>query len=423
MTHFYERNIVEIKTLYTSFLINILTPLIYEGIKSVYNNALTVENKFIEKGKVDPHIENPGILKIFQLCLKDIPTLNQHEIENETSRIKEKSKCSDWFDDLIKAVVKSHIILLTYNASGKTCKTVKDKHHEGIKTSNFIHKCYIECARNFYNYPEIFYHKYSTLDIKRNQREAQDIIKTSINEAIKKMLPIKLILQEYLSNDYLREIEDNIANHMTENQYTNMSNLVKRDLNQNIEEGNIVNVFDDGTKHSTIVETTDDLESNDINQNNFDINNMSNENKIIDESNNDLNESDNVILDNSDNKTSDIETHEKIIYVNKPIKEKGGNNFFNNLTVQPTNNLKMNNDLTVQPTNNLKMNNDLTVQPSNNLKMNNDLTVQPSNNLKMDNDLKYSNKINANESDDMNINIVRSIKDSNYSALFDDYMN
>ena len=81
MTHFYERNIVEIKTLYTSFLINIITPLIYEGIKSVYNNALTVENKFIEKGKVDPNIENPGILKIFQLCLKDIPTLNQYEIE------------------------------------------------------------------------------------------------------------------------------------------------------------------------------------------------------------------------------------------------------------------------------------------------------------------------------------------------------
>jgi hypothetical protein len=388
MTHFYERNIVEIKTLYTSFLINIITPLIYEGIKSVYNNALTVENKFIEKGKVDPNIENPGILKIFQLCLKDIPTLNQYEIENETSRIKEKSKCSEWFDDLIKAVVKSHIILLTYNASGKTCKTVKDKHHEGIKTSDFIHKCYIECARNFYNYPEIFYHKYSTLDIKRNQREAQEMIKTSINEAIKKMLPIKLILQEYLSNDYLRDVEENIDNHMTESQYTNMGNLVKRDLNQNIEDGNIVNVFDDGTKHSTIVETTDDLENDNINQEHFnknqeelnkEINNISNENKLVDESDNNSNDDLAQNSNNSDNnKTSENNPQKEIIYVNKPIKEKGGNNFFNNLTVP---------------------------------------VKQPSN------DLKYSNKISAGESDDMNINIVRSVKDSNYSALFDDYMN
>ena len=383
MTHFYERNIVEIKTLYTSFLINIITPLIYEGIKSVYNNALSVENKFIEKGKTDPNIENPGILKIFQLCLKDIPTLNQYEIDNETSRIKEKSKCSEWFDDLIKAVVKSHIILLTYNASGKTCKTVKDKHHETIKTSDFIHKCYIECARIFYNYPEIFYHKYSTLDIKRNQREAQEMIKTSINEAIKKMLPIKLILQEYLSNDYLRDVEENIDNHMTESQYTNMGNLVKRDLNQNIEDGNIVNVFDDGSKHSTIVETTDNL-GNDIegqenlNKNqeeiNKDMNNIANNNKLVDESNN----------SNISEKTSEDNVQKEIIYVNKPIKEKGGNNFFNNLTVP--------------------------VKEQMNFK-------------EQTNDLKYSNKLNISDSDDMNINIVRSVKDSNYSALFDDYMN
>jgi hypothetical protein len=387
MTHFYERNIVEIKTLYTSFLINIITPLIYEGIKSVYNNALIVENKFIEKGKYDPNIENPGILKIFQLCLKDIPTLNQHEIDNETSRIKEKSKCSEWFDDLIKAVVKSHIILLTYNASGKTCKTVKEKHHEMIKTTDFIHKCYIECARIFYNYPEIFYHKYSTLDIKRNQREAQEMIKISINEAIKKMLPIKLILQEYLSNDYMRDVEENIDDHMTESQYTNMSKLVKRDLNQNIKNGEIVNVFDNGSKHSTIVETTDDLNDTELNKNqehiNKNLNEISNdilhENQLNDKINNNEIIHEKKILENNEQYgISDNNKQDEIIYVKKPIKEKNGNNFFNELVI-PMKEQK--------------------------------------------NEIKYSNKLNINESDDMNINIVRSVKDSNYSALFDDYIN
>jgi hypothetical protein len=386
MTHFYERNIVEIKNLYTTFLVNIITPLIYEGVKSVYNNALVIENKFIEKGKNDPNVENPGILKIFQLCLKDIPTLNQYEIDSETSRIKEKSKCSEWFDDLIKAVVKSHIILLTYNASGKTCKTVKDKHHELIKTSDFIHKCYIESARIFYNYPEIFYHKYSTLDTKRNQREAQELIKTSINEAIKKMLPIKLILQEYLSNDYLRDIEENIDNHMTESQYTNMGNLVKRDLGRDVEDGKIVNVFDDGSKHSTIVETTDNLDdNNELNQKqdqlNKEISNISNENKLINDSDKKSND-----ITSVDNKTSvDNLKEDDIVYVKKPIKEKGGNDFFKNLTVP--------------------------IKPNNELPQNNSL-----------NEIKYSNKIND-DSDDMNINIVRSVKDNNYSALFDDYMN
>jgi hypothetical protein len=73
MTHFYERNIVEIKNIYTASLINIITPLLYEGIKSVYQGALKIETRFQEKAKNDPNVENPGILKIFQLCLKDIP--------------------------------------------------------------------------------------------------------------------------------------------------------------------------------------------------------------------------------------------------------------------------------------------------------------------------------------------------------------
>lgn len=258
MTHFYERNIVEIKNIYTSSLVNIITPLLYEGIKSVYQGALKIEKKFQEREKNDPNVENPGILKIFQLCLKDIPGLNQHEIETESNRIKERSKCSEWFDELVKAVIKSHIVLLTYNASGKTCKLVKEKHHETVDTHLFIHKCYIESARMFYNYPELFWHQYSSLDLKRNQREAHDLIKTSINEAIKKMLPIKLILQEYLSNDYIREIEENVGEHISESQYMNLKSMVHRDLNN---DEHVVNIFDDGTgKHSRIIDTSDDLE-------------------------------------------------------------------------------------------------------------------------------------------------------------------
>ena len=50
MDYFYERNIVEIKNEYTTFLINIITPFVYEGIRSVYSFALNAHNEFIEKG-------------------------------------------------------------------------------------------------------------------------------------------------------------------------------------------------------------------------------------------------------------------------------------------------------------------------------------------------------------------------------------
>ncbi|AYV78259.1 MAG: hypothetical protein Edafosvirus8_9 [Edafosvirus sp.] len=236
MTHFYERNIVEIKSEYTTFLTNIITPLIYEGIKSIYDKASKLNDKFNDKAKSDPNVEVPGILKIFQICLKDISSLNNHEIELEMNRIKEKSKCSDIFDDLIKAVVKSNIVLLTFNASGKHCQLVNDKYHEKIDTKNFIHKCYIECARIFYNNPDLFWHEFTTLDIKRNQRESYELIKIAIAEAIRKMLPIKLILEEYLKNDYIQE-DNNITVTVTESQYGNVKSMINKDLYNNHESG------------------------------------------------------------------------------------------------------------------------------------------------------------------------------------------
>lgn len=227
--HFYERNIVEIKNEYTLFLTNIMTPLLYEGIKLIYNEAIVMEKKFVESIKIDPNVKNPGVFKIFQIYLKDIPKLNNHSIEQEANRIINGTKCAEWFEDLVKAVVKSNIVLLTFNASEKKCKLINEKLHETIDIKTFIHKCYIECSRIFYNYPELFWHGFSTLDIKRNQREAHDLIKDAISEAIRKMLPIKLILEEYLSKDYIKDDND-ISEHVSEAKFTNMNSLIKRDL-------------------------------------------------------------------------------------------------------------------------------------------------------------------------------------------------
>lgn len=229
MTHFYERNIVEIKKEYTKFLSNIITPLIYEGIKNIYTKSIETEKIFEEAAKENPDIKNPGVLRIFQTFLKGIKNINDHNIEAECNRIKEKSKCSGWLDDLIKSVVKSYIVLLTYNVSEKTCKLVNEKFHETIDTKSFIHKCYIECARSFFNYPELFWHGFSTIEIKRNQREAHNIIRGCIKEAVRKMLPMKLILEEYLKNDYIQESDD-YSQDMPKEHYENMRSMVKKDL-------------------------------------------------------------------------------------------------------------------------------------------------------------------------------------------------
>jgi len=234
--HYYEKNIVEIKQEYTIFLTNILSPMIYEGIKKIYDDAIEMDHNFRRALINNPSGDNanPGVLKIFQTFLKEIQTLNNHMIHNEYERIKSKSKCADFFDDLIKAVIKSNIVLLTYNVSEKECKIVNNKYHESVNIELFIHNCYIECARIFFNYPEIFFHDYATIDIKRNQREALQLIKDGINEAIRKMLPMKLILEEFLKKDYVPDNND-VTKNMSDSQYTNMRNLLRGTIHPELE--------------------------------------------------------------------------------------------------------------------------------------------------------------------------------------------
>lgn len=229
MDYFYLRNITEIKEEYTTFLMNIMSPFIYEGIKSVYSFAMNAHQEFLERGKNDPDVKSPGILKLFQLSLKEIQTLNNHSIEIETNRIKSGSKCADWFDDLVRAVIKSHIVLLTFSNTRKHPEILKEQFHNKIEIKDFVHKCYIESAKLIYNNPELFWHEFPPLEIKRNQREACNLIKQAIQEAIRKILPYKLILSEYLNNDFYDEEED-FGNKVSESKYMNIQSMVNRDL-------------------------------------------------------------------------------------------------------------------------------------------------------------------------------------------------
>ena len=205
MTHYYEKNIVEIKNEYNTYLTDLLTPLIYEGIQSMYNSALENSDKFDLLQKANPTTKNPGVIKIFKKFLQGIPTLSANSIDIEVKRIKELSRCSEFFDDLVRAVVKSYIILLTYNATGKTCKLVLEKYHEKINVNDFVHKCYIECSVIFYNNPELFWTEHNKETLQACKTISFKYIKQSITDSIHKMLPIRQILQEYLNNDYIVE--------------------------------------------------------------------------------------------------------------------------------------------------------------------------------------------------------------------------
>ena len=210
--------LVETKNEYTIQLVNILSPHIFEGFESIYLES----RKIIKKG------EENKILKAFQQFIKRIPQWNNNLIETETKRIAASSRC-DFLHNLLKAVIKSNIILLTNN-------NIKnediDKKFLDIPLSKFIHKCYIECARQFYTSPYLFFHDVKPIDKKRNQRDCNDLIKSSIKEAIRKMLPVQHILSKYLGSEIITgnvEIDKPLSQIDSEN----LKQLVNKELIKN----------------------------------------------------------------------------------------------------------------------------------------------------------------------------------------------
>lgn len=188
--------LVEAKNEYTKQLSDILVPYLYEGINSIYEESKKVED------------ENATILKIFQDNLKKIHKWNQDIIDQETQRILERSQCT-YLDDLITAVFISQTRILTYRNSTKKKINLKIP-----KLSRFIHKCYIECAREFYKNTYLINKEgISNLDRQRNLRESLLVIKECISDAIRKLLPFQEILKQYLDDPETESDEDITKTH------------------------------------------------------------------------------------------------------------------------------------------------------------------------------------------------------------------
>lgn len=211
---------LERKNEYTTYLINLLAPIFYDGIYSIYNESNNINTKDNE-------------LKIFQSLLKGIPEWDSKILDDEVNRIKICSKC-DYLENLLKAIIKSNIIILMNE------KNIDDELFN-IDFKVFIHNCYITLAKAFYQYPDLFYHKIKSTDVKRNQRESINIIKDEIKNTIRKMIPLNIILEEYLINK-----PENVSI-VNEDEKLQMS--IKKMVNTEIEGGDKI-TLDGGNKNN-----------------------------------------------------------------------------------------------------------------------------------------------------------------------------
>jgi hypothetical protein len=182
---------LEIKEEYTEHLIDALAPFLCEGLNSMYREA--------EEVAIEGKVANEKLLLIFQKLLQSINRWDQSQIDKETYRIKQDSGTASYLDDLVKAVIKTNIILLTY--SNTVSNIIGQSYYNAVTTSQLIHKCYIECAKDAHNNPYLFLrHNVNQFEIKRNQVIIQQNVQYAIHRAIRKMLPISVILKEYLAN-------------------------------------------------------------------------------------------------------------------------------------------------------------------------------------------------------------------------------
>ena len=214
----YNMNVLaDAKEEYTRQLVSVLSPEIYVGIKSIYDAAQNHCNKINDK----------NVLKKFQVLLSSVPQWNQSKVDDEFLRIVKKTDC-DFIEDLITAVFVSHTKVLSSIKIKKNNKTIPVNVPVG---SFFVHKCYIESARNFWRKAWLLDNTARSIDIQRNISDSEKLIQESIKETIRKLLPVRYILKEYIDQDYTDdEINDNIQDTLSSTTKNNLRKLVRNEL-------------------------------------------------------------------------------------------------------------------------------------------------------------------------------------------------
>ena len=183
----------EAKNEYSANLVNILTPLLIQGLQSIFKEACSLCKDNDEYDKY---------LMTFQNFLTRVPKWNQELIDNETKRIIQQSKCN-YLEDLLTCV---HITQLKVLTSIRVATKQKKIDIDIPKISDFIHKVYIKCARKCYSNVYLFETDIEPLTQQKNFRECETICKECILNTVRESMPVEKILRAYMDETTEEEI-------------------------------------------------------------------------------------------------------------------------------------------------------------------------------------------------------------------------
>lgn len=136
---------------------------------------------------------------VFQEKCAEVPKWNQDLIDENVGKLLDNCRC-DYLEELMAAVFIAHTkVLIAVRVSSK---------HKKLqitlpKLDHFIHRIFSECARSFWKAPYLFLDDEKPIEMQKNLLQAEALCNDSIASAVRSLLPIKNILNEYLSEDVM----------------------------------------------------------------------------------------------------------------------------------------------------------------------------------------------------------------------------
>ena len=203
MDDFNISSLHESKNEWGARLLTILTPLIVEGLKSIFDESYKLCKSNNEMDKY---------LMTFQNFISRIPKWSPAVIEQESKRIVERSHCH-YLEELITCV---HIIQLKLLTSMRVGQKQKKIDINIPKLDDFIHKAYIHVARKIYKNVYLFEVNVPPLQVQKHSRELEIIIQECILNTIRDSIPIENILKAYMDETVEEDVVEDIKEEIIE---------------------------------------------------------------------------------------------------------------------------------------------------------------------------------------------------------------
>jgi hypothetical protein len=206
---------------WTARLVTILTPLVIEGLKSIFDEShkLCQDNDEQEK-----------YLLTFQNFITRIPHWNPAIIETETKRIVERSGCG-YLGDLVTC---THIIQLKLLTAIRVGSKQKKIDIQVPKLEDFVHKMYIQVARKMYKNVYLFETDIPPLQIQKNHRELEIIVQECIMLTIRESIPVESILRAYMDETMEEQVTEEIKEEVIENPKAKVEKEIEEEIKKEI---------------------------------------------------------------------------------------------------------------------------------------------------------------------------------------------